>query len=225
MAGARPVVLWRYRLGVTGEATRTVHLVPLPSEGSAGVALCGALLRPDVVETVAPGHGTPCTLCMTNHHPLSPPPPPPMALPSEGISSEADPLVAVVCYQAWGWPVALRGHQVWLTLEPDTVALALSVLLAAQVTGILNQRHCPSPILAHPEAPEHWVLLAGQRSDGALPWPSWVHRTTGTLPLPPTMTLSGPVTWAHPPQPDALRLCRELEVFAALRTALRDTPT
>jgi hypothetical protein len=39
------------------------------------------------------------------------------------------------------------------------------------------------------------------------------------------MTPRGPLTWAHPPQADALRLCREFEVFAAVRTALRDPPT
>ncbi len=36
MAGARTVVLLRYRPGVAGETARTVHLVPLPSEGQTG---------------------------------------------------------------------------------------------------------------------------------------------------------------------------------------------
>lgn len=42
------------------------------------------------------------------------------------------------------------------------------------------------------------------------------HRITGALPLPPTVTTHGPVCWIHPPQPGALRLCREFDVFAAL---------
>lgn len=152
--------------------------------------------------------------------------PTPVTVPrAEGISGETDPLVAAVSYQAWGWLVTPCGHQVWLTLEPNTVALAIPVLLAAQVTGILAQRGCPPPTLIHPETPEHWVLLAGQRSERVLPWPTWAHRVTGTLPLPPTMTTHGPLTWVHPPQADTLRRCREFEVFAALRTALRDPPT
>jgi hypothetical protein len=148
VTGARPVVLLRYRPGITGQSARVVHLVPLPPEGQAGapgIALCGALLRPDLVETVTPGHGMPCTLCMTNHLTTSPPPTPATVPPAAGISGETDPLVAAVCYQAWDWPVTVRGHQVWLTLEPDTVALVLPVLLAAQVTGILAQRRCLPP--------------------------------------------------------------------------------
>ncbi|MGH3828745.1 MAG: hypothetical protein ACRDQX_16480, partial [Pseudonocardiaceae bacterium] len=143
----------------------------------------------------------------------------------EGISGETDPLVAVVRYRAWGWPVALRGHQVWLTPRPGTVALAIPVPLAARVTGVLTRRRCDPLALIHPAAPEHWVILGSQRPDLALPWPRYVHQSTDPLPLPPTATTRGPVTWAHPPQADALRLCREFEVFAALLTALPDPLT
>lgn len=146
VAGAQPVMLLRYRPGVTGEATRTVHIVPLPSGGQsrdAVAALCGAVLRPGLVEAVTPGHGMPCAPCMLSHLATRPPPAPAAALSGEGISGETDPLVAAVCYRAWGWPVTLRGPQVWLTWQPGTVALAIPVLLAALVSGILSQRHCP----------------------------------------------------------------------------------
>lgn len=73
--------------------------------------------------------------------------------------------------------------------------------------------------------PEHWVILGSRCPDMALPWPRYVHQSTDPLPLPPTTTTRGPVTWAHPPQADALYLCREFEVFAALLTALRDPRT
>jgi hypothetical protein len=229
---ARPVVLLRYRPGITGETGRAVHLVPLPPAGqvgAAGVALCGVLLRPDQVEMVSPGQGMPCILCMMNHLTASPAPVPAdisaVVSPGEGISGETDPLVAVVCYQAWGWPVTLRGNQVWLSMEPDTVALTIPVLLAARVAGVLNQRRCPPLTLIHPEMPEHWVMLAGERDTVALPWPTWVSRNTETLPLPPTVTPCGPISWVHPPEADALQVCREFEVFAALRTALRDLST
>ncbi len=39
------------------------------------------------------------------------------------------------------------------------------------------------------------------------------------------MTPYGSVTWAQSPKADALHLCREIDVFGALRTALRDPPT
>lgn len=80
------------------------------------------------------------------------------------------------------------------------------------------------PSCVHPGMPEHRVLLAVERYSVALPWPPGVHRTTGTFPLPPTVTPRGPVTWVHPSEADALHLCREVDVFGALCTALRDPP-
>lgn len=79
-------------------------------------------------------------------------------------------------------------------------------------------------VLTHPYAPEHRVMLAGEPYGVMLPWPPGVHRITGTLLLPPTVTPRGPLTWVCPPQPDALRLCREIDILAALRTALIDPP-
>lgn len=58
-----------------------------------------------------------------------------------------------------------------------------------------------------------------------LAWPVGVHRVTGTLLLPPTVTAYGPVRWVRPPQPHALKLCREIDVLAALSTALPPTST
>lgn len=53
-----------------------------------------------------------------------------------------------------------------------------------------------------------------------LPWPHQVHRVTGVLLLPPTVTPRGPIIWIESPQKDSLRLCREIDLFGALRTAL-----
>ncbi|MGH3771587.1 MAG: hypothetical protein ACRDRW_09360 [Pseudonocardiaceae bacterium] len=225
VTGAWPVVLLRYRPGVTGRTARLVHLVPLPPQaqtGTAKVAMCGALLRRDVVETVTPGHGMPCLLCAINH--ASPAPPPATTSPADATTVGSGPQGAAVAYQAWGWPVTLRGNQVWLNLEPDTVALTIPLPLAERVTAILNQRRRPPLTLTHPDAPGHWVLLAAERHGVALPWPRSVYWATGTLPLPPTMTPRGPITWTYPPEADALRRCREFEVFAALRTAVHDPP-
>ncbi|MGH3981884.1 MAG: hypothetical protein ACRDST_04110, partial [Pseudonocardiaceae bacterium] len=157
VAGTRPVVLLRYRPGVAGETSRVMHVVPLPlggENGAAGIALCGALLCLDQVETVTPGHGAPCNLCMVNHLSASPCPAsadtPAMAPSADDARSDIGPLAAAVCYRVWGWPVTLRGKQVWLNLEPDTVALIIPALLATQVTEILNQRRCPPLASAAP---------------------------------------------------------------------------
>jgi hypothetical protein len=227
VAGARPVVLVRYRSGVAGETSRLVHVVPLSLAGqtsAAGLALCGALLCPDEVETVAPGHGVPCSLCLISHVSGDVPPTSVTARPAEAPGSETGPLAAAVGYRVWGWPVVLRGEQVWLTLEPNIVALIIPVLLAVPVADILNQRRCPPPVLVDPDMLEHRVVLAGQPYGVGLPWPSGVHRVTGPVLLPPTRIARGLVTWVYPPQADALQLCREIDVFAALRTALRDPP-
>lgn len=232
MTSAPPVALLRYRAGVAGETARIVHLVPLPpggQMGAAGVALCGALLCPDEVETVTPGHGMPCSLCVISQVSAGPPPSPAdipaTAPPADAISSDSGPLAAALYYRVWGWPVTLRGDQVWLSLDRDTVAVIIPMPLAGQVTAVLSQRRCPPPALVHPDTPDHRVVLAGQPYGVTLPWPPGVHRADGAVPLPPTMTARGPITWVHPPEADALRLCREVDVFAALRTALCDPPT
>ncbi len=229
VVGARPVVLLRYRPGVTGETERVVHLMPLPAHGqvgATGVALCGALLCSDQVEVVNPGHGMPCSRCMINHVSTSPAPMPAetRATASPVDDSRRDTRVAA-CYREWGWSVMLRGDQIWLNLEPEMVALIIPVPLAEQVAEILRRRRCLPLVLVHPDAPEHQVLLVGERYGVALPWPPGVRRATGTLPLPPTMTPRGPVTWVYRPEGDGLRMCREIDVFAALRTVLRDPPS
>ncbi|MGH3823495.1 MAG: hypothetical protein ACRDRA_11800, partial [Pseudonocardiaceae bacterium] len=74
VAEARPVVLVRYRPGVTGEATRTVHVVPLPLDGQpdAATALCGTRLLASEMEIVTPGHGMPCNRCLVGQIAASP---------------------------------------------------------------------------------------------------------------------------------------------------------
>ncbi|MGH3811059.1 MAG: hypothetical protein ACRDUV_01200 [Pseudonocardiaceae bacterium] len=76
VTSAQPVMLLRYQPGVARETARTVHLVPLPppgQPGAAGVALCGAVLCPDQVETVTPGLGMPCLLCVLSQVSAGPP--------------------------------------------------------------------------------------------------------------------------------------------------------
>ena len=55
-------------------------------------------------------------------------------------------------------------------------------------------------------------------------WPAGVHRVTGTLLLPPSVTRHGPVRWIHPPRLHTLRWCREIDVCAAVNTAVREDP-
>ena len=221
-AGSRPVVLVRYRPGVRGHTARTVHVIPLPTDMQADAvrALCGVLLRLHDIETVAPGEGMPCAVCVINH--TSDTTPAVKLHASDPDSSDVPCPIGGVTYRAWGWPVSCHRDQTWLSLTTDVVALVIPALLAAEVSVILAARRCPPLVLVHPEAPGYWFVLAGERYGVVLPWPPGVHRATGAhLLLPPTVTPRGPVTWVHSPLPDALQLCREVDVFAAVRTALR----
>ncbi|MGH4021432.1 MAG: hypothetical protein ACRDT0_19820 [Pseudonocardiaceae bacterium] len=220
---ARPVVvLARYRRGTAGEAARTVHVVPHPPVASGAVAaLCGALLTIEHLETVTPDDGMPCTMCLLYR---STAPKPPEAPPRDGNVSAAEPVAAAGYYRAWGWPVTVRRDQVLLNLDRQVVALLIPTGLATEVETILTTRRCTAPVLAHPDAPGHRVVLAGEPFWVPLPWPPEVRPTIETLPLPPTVTPRGPVTWVQLPHADSLRLCREIDIFAAVHTALRDPP-
>jgi hypothetical protein len=48
------------------------------------------------------------------------------------IGTDAPPAAAAATYQAWGWPVTLRGDQVWLGLDRSVVALLVPVRLAGR---------------------------------------------------------------------------------------------
>lgn len=226
VAGSRPVILVRYRPGRTGETARTVHLAPLPDCGAPGAltALCGMLLSPEDIEQVSVGEGMPCTLCAVSQVSVLPPADNPSDAATTAPGLDAGPSEAAAVYDGWGWPVTLRGDQVWLALGPDAVALMVPTVLANRVAAVLTARHCLPAMLTHPYAPEHRVLLAGEPYPVTLPWPPGVHRVATSLLLPPTMTPRGPLTWARSLHPDALALCREIDVLAALRTVLDEPP-
>lgn len=225
VAGAKvsvpPVMLVRYRTGVTGQTARTVHLVSMPDKRMAGVVatLCGALLDLDEIETGC-GQGMPCTMCLL--HQVS-------ATTAAGQAPVSSPeatgaeLSGAVGYQAWGWPVTQHHHQLRLSLRGDVSAIAIPIPLSTEVTQLLNTRYCAPAVLAHPYAPDHHIVLTGQRYAVGLPWPPSVHHVTGALLLPPTITPRGPITWTQPPCQDSLRLSREIDVFGALRTVLSNT--
>lgn len=227
----RAVVLVRHH--GAGRGAPEVHLVPLPPRRDGGRpgavgGLCGAFLSLDGIETVRPGEGVWCTMCFLVHVTGGPTVPVQQRCPNPiRTDSVAGRLAVGVAYQRLGWPVTLRRNQVTLSLDldVDAVALVIPTALATEVIEILIRRRCPPPVLAHPALPDHRVIIAGERFTVPLVWPTGVHRVTGTLLLPPSITAYGPVCWACPPRPDALRLCREIEVLAALRTALRHSPT
>jgi hypothetical protein len=127
--GARRVVLARYRSDSARPARREVHLIAVPVRGAQGArgaagavsALCGALLDVTEMETVLPGQGVPCTVCVLAHLSGSagPPPAEPSATAPTGHDDQeghAGPLAAVRSYRALGWPVVLRRNQVLLNL-------------------------------------------------------------------------------------------------------------
>lgn len=202
------MVLIRSRSGVSGEVDHCVHAAPLPigaelaAVGMVGT-LCGALAPLDQVEPMAPGVGMPCARCVLYRDGALPP-----ATPTS--------------YHEWGWPVAVCADRVLLILGDSAATLALPIWLTDAVTQILTARHRPAPVLAHPGAPEHLLVLVGEPFGAALPWPDGVHTISGAVPLPPTVTAFGSVRWLQPPHDPDLATCREIDVFAAVRTALRD---
>lgn len=123
VAETQPVMLVRYRPGVTGEATRIVHVVPLPiaDQHDAVAALCGRRLLASEMEIVAPGRGMPCNPCLISQISASPAP-----STVERCSHAAHPDTghrhAAADYNRWGWPVTVCRDQVRLSLAPDTVA-------------------------------------------------------------------------------------------------------
>lgn len=118
----------------------------------------------------------------------------------------------------------LRRDQVWLALGAEAVALMVPTAPAARAAALLTERRCPPAMYAHPYAPEHQVLLAGEPYGVALPWPPGVHPVATSVLLPPTMTPRGPITWTRAPLPNALTLCREIDVLAALRATDDEPP-
>ncbi|MGH3692675.1 MAG: hypothetical protein ACRDRX_01495 [Pseudonocardiaceae bacterium] len=212
-AAAGPVVLVRYRHGVVGETARSVHLVPLSTgvRASAVRALCGTVLMLAEMDTVTPGEGMPCTACVLDRMSV-------VAAEEEPLSGSAEDDV-----QEWNWPVTLHHGQLRLRLGDEVSAHAIPVRLGVDVTRILRRRRCAPAVLAHPYAPDHRIVLTGEKYEVALPWPAGVHRVTGVLLLPPTGTPRGPITWTQSPRADSLQRCREIDLFGALRTALSDS--
>lgn len=224
VAVVRPVVLVRYRPGVVGESVRTVHVVPLPVEEHTGAigTVCDATLMLDDVETVSPREGMPCMPCLLSHVTATTPVrEPPAGSPAKSAAVEL--AARGACYQEWGWPVTLHRDQVRLSLHHEVSALALPVPLCSQVTEVLIQRRCAPAVLAHPYMPEHHIILIGERYGVALPWPDRVHRVTGVLLLPPTVTPRGPIAWTQSPCENSLRLCREIDLFGVLRTTVHNS--
>lgn len=208
---ASPVVAVRFRRGMYGETSRVVHLVALPvcAEAGAVSALCGAMLASDQIETVELGRGMPCMICVLCR--------------SRTLQPTADHcLEGVAEFRRLGWPVSTLDDRVLLTLGSAASALELPVDLAEQTQAILAARHCPAAVLMHADTPEQRIFIAGEPYGTPLPWPATVQVVSGTLPLPPCMTPQGEVTWHYLPNNHILRMCREIDIFAAVRTAWRD---
>jgi hypothetical protein len=92
----------------------------------------------------------------------------------------------------------MHRDQIRLSLHYNASAIAIPILLSPEVTQLLTTRHCAPAVLAHPYAPDHRLVLTGERFWAPLPWPPSVHQITDALMLPPTMTPRGPITWIQP---------------------------
>jgi hypothetical protein len=137
-----PVVAVRHRGGPADQGARAVHLVALPVRPGVGAvgALCGALLPVANIETLEPGEGMPCTMCLLYRT---------RTRPSEQAPAAEDRRL--------------------LTLGGTTTALLIPLDLVGRVQAILAARSCPVPILIHPDAPEHRVFVTGDPTASRCP--------------------------------------------------------
>lgn len=210
MAELSPVTLVRYCNGTVGERARTVHFILAhATEGEIVSAMCGTLLNVHDIETVPLNQGIPCNACLMTRT---------MSVPAQALDhANSKVTITVPIYQAWGWPVTHDGDQVRLRLDRCITAIAIPITHSVATSQILTARRCAPPVLTHPRSPDHHIILAGERYGVRLTWPPSVHQVTDTLLLPPTL---GSLAWIQLPERDSLRLCREIDVFAALRIAL-----
>ncbi|HEY6423530.1 MAG TPA: hypothetical protein VIY28_09855 [Pseudonocardiaceae bacterium] len=182
-------------------------------------ALCGALLSRQKLETFKLGQGMPCSLCVLQR-----------AAPTQVQTTEMPTVAGVpqqgrratpeeAAYRKAGWPVRRQGSQVVLPLGQCATARIVPADLAEVITQILTALARPVPVLEHPGAPGCCVLIAGEPFSGPLPWPAQAQVVTGMLVLPPSQTPHGPVRWHRQAPIRPLANCREIDVFAAARTA------
>ncbi|MGQ0718775.1 MAG: hypothetical protein ACT4NP_15985 [Pseudonocardiales bacterium] len=216
------VLTARYRPEVGAQASHPVHLLPLPVRvaDSAASALCGGLLSPRKLETVEPGQGTPCSMCVRQHTAMI------QASATEApIEAETPQLAGPAtrldrtAYCALGWPVHVQGDHVVLPLGDWAKAWILPMALTEAMMPILTALDRPAPVLLHPDAPGCGVIIAGEPYGVPLPWPDVVQMVTGALALPPSRTPNGPVRWYGQAPTHPLATCREIDIFAAVRTA------
>ncbi|MCA1703407.1 MAG: hypothetical protein LC808_09160, partial [Actinobacteria bacterium] len=197
MTGSTGVVV---TVRAVGDFARPVHLAALavPEPPGAVTTLCGTLLTLEQIDIVESGTGIPCTTCLIHHAIAEQPATPPVELIPGGpmaLTRQATPQG----YAGLGWPVTIRGNQVLLALGTDLIALIMPAALAERVTELLTARDRPVPVLAHPDAPEQRIVLTTEPFGVDLPWSPQIRRAAGRLPLPPTLTPSGPVTWTTYP--------------------------
>jgi hypothetical protein len=141
VAVARPMMLVRYRPGVTVETARTVHVARLPTDGQAGVvgALCGAVLMLHDMQTVIPGEVMPCTICVLTLVTSTPTIGKPLTDNPDNAGTGLAAGGIGIAYQRWGGPVTLHGDQVRLNLYRDVWALTMPIPLCT-VIGQLWKR-------------------------------------------------------------------------------------
>jgi hypothetical protein len=143
---------------------------------------------------------------------------------ADTMTTGVDVARAAGTYQTWGWPVTFHRDrdQVSLDLRSEMIGLIIPTLVATEITATLSAWRSTPSVVVHPCAPTHRMLVCSEPFPVALPWPPGIIRVTPPLLLPPTLTPRGPLTWGTPPQPDVLRLCREIDAFGALRATVSD---
>ena len=115
-------------------------------------------------------------------------------------------LLRHAAHQYWlelGWPTSVDGDQLVVELDDDIWGLRMPTTLAEELVALLRRMDLSCPVIELPGQQGVIVLLEPTEVESALPFPTQVGKLPSgcRVPLPPSMTASGPVRWLTPHEP------------------------
>ncbi|SHE98778.1 hypothetical protein [Streptoalloteichus hindustanus] len=123
--------------------------------------------------------------------------------PEDRAAERSMPEIAASYARLMGWPVVVTDNGILLPLSSAHTALTMPEHRGVDVLAGLRARMLAGPVLAVPGPQPRWVFLAELVAllPTQLTTPAEVRfvRAPHQVPLPPSPTPHGPVTWANPP--------------------------
>jgi hypothetical protein len=109
-------------------------------------------------------------------------------------------------HQYWlelGWTTTVDGDQLALELDDDIWGLRMPAGLAAELVATLRRMDLSCPVVELPGQQGVVLLEPTEEADPVPPLPTPVGKLPSgcRVPLPPSMTVRGPVRWLTPHEP------------------------